>query len=227
VASFITPRREALMKFRFPLRTTLGAAVWSLPVIAVACGGRSPLDTEVVAYDSVDASGLQGDDNGGEPGEPGQPAADSGAKPGKLPDAGKDSGSGKDAGVPGIPGIPGIPGLPGLGIDAGPLGACFTCAETTCGMQVTACVSSPTCVQEGFCDLMTCLGGTGTTGGTGLAGLDLACLQKCGTDQTASQELMSALLCVLGSCGSPCLGAITSLGGAGGGLTGLTGLAGH
>src|ERR1019366_1112973 len=83
---------------------------------------------------------------------------------------------------------------------------------------------SPTCVEEGFCDLMTCLGGSGTTAGgagAGLGGLDLACFQKCGSDPTASQELMSALPCVFGSSGSPCLGALTSLGrsGGGGGLT--------
>jgi len=215
------------MKFRFPLRTTVGAGLWSLPVIAIACGGRSPLDTDIAAYDSPDASGLQGtssgpgNSSGGEAGEPGQPTVDSGTMPGKVPDAGK--GPVKDAGTPGIPGLP---GLPGQGNDAGPLGACFTCAQDMCGTQVTGCVSSPTCVQEGFCDLMTCLGGTGTTG---VGGLDLACLQKCGTDATASQELMSALLCVFGSCGSPCLGALTSLGGAGlgGAGGGLTGFPGH
>src|ERR1017187_4232090 len=64
VASSSTPRREALMKFRFPLRTTVGAGLWSLPVIAIACGGRSPLDTDIAAYDSPDASGLQGNSSG-------------------------------------------------------------------------------------------------------------------------------------------------------------------
>lgn len=204
------------MPFRYPLRTMVGATLCSLPVVVVACGGRGPLDTDIAAYDAPDAAGLLGDDAGGV-----EPGVDSGARPGRSPDSGKQPA--KDAGVPGLP------GFPGLGADAGPAGACFTCAQAMCGTQVTACASSPTCVEEGFCDLMTCLGGSGTTpggAGAGLGGLDLACLQKCGSDSTASQELMSALLCVFGSCGSPCLGAITSLGSSsgGGGLTGFPGL---
>jgi hypothetical protein len=216
------------MQFRFPLRTTFCAALCSVPVAVVACGGRGPLDTDIATYDAPDASGLNPGDDGVEP------VVDSGTKPGSTTDAGKGAGkdAGKDSGSTGLPGLPGFPGLPGLtGIDAGPLGACATCAQQTCGTQVDACVSSPTCVQEGLCDLTTCLGGAGTTGGMGttgaggaLGGLDIACFQKCGSDQTASSELMSALLCVFTSCGTSCLGALTSTGGTGGGLGGFPGL---
>lgn len=220
------------MPSRYMRRTILCVAPALAAGVLAACGGRGPLDTDIESYDSADAAGLTtpGDDEI-------EPGGDSGTRPTKPLDGGADS---KEAGTPGSPGSPGLPGLPGLSADAGGIVGCFACAEDSCGTQVNACVGSPACVEEGTCDLMCLGGGTtgggladgGTTGGglaggglaggglAGLGGLNLSCFQSCTKDQQASQELLTAVTCTFGSCGTQCLSA---LGGAGGGLGGLAG----
>jgi predicted small lipoprotein YifL len=225
------------MPSRYLHRTILHCVAPALVAgVLAACGGRGPLDTDIESYDSPDAAGLTrpGDDEI-------ETGGDSGTTPTRPLDAGPGSkeggapGSPGSPGSPGTPGSPGLPGLLGLSPDAGGIVGCFACAEDSCGTQVNACVGSSACVEEGTCDLM-CLGG-GTTGGglaggglagggmagggmAGLGGLNLQCFQSCTKDQMASQELLAALTCTFGSCGSQCLSA---LGGAGGGLGGLGG----
>jgi hypothetical protein len=213
------------MSSRFPLRGALCVAIGWFPLAVLACGARGPIDDNIEAYDAIDASGLQppGDD-ASVPEDAGKKPVDAG-KDGSVKDASKDAA--KDTG---LPGFPGFPGLPGLSEDAGGIIGCFACAQDQCGTQVDACIADQACLQEGICDLTTCLGGmtTGTGGGGGglLGGLNLQCFMTCGPNQAASSELISALQCTFTSCGTECLSALTMAGGAGGGLGGLGGLGG-
>lgn len=235
------------MPSRFPFRPALCVAPGLVTVALVACGGRGPLDTDIAAYDAVDAAGIAIPD----PGEVTGPKADAGAKPADAGMAGTDAKAS---------GPPGLQGFPGLSEDAGGIAGCFACAEDKCGTQVNACSGSPACVTEGTCGLG-CLtglaGGTaaggamaggglaggglaggGTTAGGGLAGgglagggtaagggLNLQCLMACDTDTQANTELFAALECAFTSCSSECLGGLGGMGGALGGLGG-GGLAG-
>ncbi len=217
----------------FPLVTAF--AVVGVPALIVACGGRGPLDDNIDAYDAPDAEGINpSSGSGGGSGSSGLDA--SSGSSGKKDGGGsttKDAGGGtptKDSG------LPGFPGLPGLSEDAGGIAGCFACAEDSCGTQTNACLSSPDCLQEGLCDLTTCLlgaaGGTGsgsgsTSGGLGgiFGGADLQCLQTCSPSAAANTELLSAVECVFTQCGSDCLSALSAAG-SGGGLGGLGGLGG-
>jgi hypothetical protein len=178
-----------------------------LGAILSACGGRGPLDTDIEGYDAPGAGAARGS---------GAQAEDAGAGA-RAPDAGRDAGR------------PGLPAIPGFGPDAGGVVGCFACAQQSCGTQVNACISSPSCVQEGLCDVTTCFLGTdsgtnagGASGGglAGLGGIDTQCLMSCQKDPQGSADLVAAAACVFTACGTDCIGALTSLG-QGGGLGGL------
>jgi hypothetical protein len=217
----LVPEGMRFMSLGFPRWLWVGiTAVW-VPALVVACGGRGPLDTTIAAYDSPNIE-LPGVDAGAGEKDAGKDAGKDASKDGSTPvaDAGKDAGGFM---------LPPIPGLTG---DAG-IGACISCAQQHCNTQGSACFSDPACVQEGFCDLMTCLaggtmGGSSTGGGAGgLGSVDFECFSTCATNQTANQDLTAALTCVFASCASDCLSALGSLGGTGGGgLGGLGGLGG-
>ncbi|HEX3772230.1 MAG TPA: hypothetical protein VHV30_15245 [Polyangiaceae bacterium] len=196
-----------------PMRATSMATALLSSILLLACGGRIDLDAQPGTSVEPDA-GIPGDDSV-------DPTSEAGATTATTRDAGTS-----------IPGLPDLSSL--LDLDAGPIGACFSCAQTMCGTEVTACLSSSPCLQEGLCDVANCFGGAGSSSGTGGSGSgsgssggllsDLSCFNSCGSDATASNQLSSALFCLVGSCSSSCLGAVGSLGslGTSGGLGGLT-----
>jgi hypothetical protein len=196
---------------RYLLRSLTCVAPGLFAMIFSGCGGRGPLDTDIDAYDAPDAAALRSPDDQAPPNK------DAGT-PAEARDAGR----------------PGLPALLGFGPDAGGIAGCFACAQASCGTQVNACISSPPCVQEGLCDLTTCLLGMGgmdagssSSGGpAAFGGVDLQCFMSCQKDPQGSADLFAAAECVFTSCGTDCTSALTSAGQGGlGGLGALGGIA--
>lgn len=106
----------------------------------------------------------------------------------------------------------------GKDVDAAPpptLVDCGLCVGQKCGSGIVQCLQNSGCSQVLQCVGQDCL----------TAGLDLACLTKCGGSDPQSALAAAAVAeCVIGTCGSSCGSVLSSLGGAGGlGLGGQSG----
>jgi hypothetical protein len=96
-----------------------------------------------------------------------------------------------------------------MGMDAGALANCGNCIAMYCGTDLLTCVTSPGCGAALQCVTTTCL-----TGGTPNFGCITGCTMGNMTTQT---QLLSVIGCLIGTCGSQCMGALGGLGGGGGG----------
>lgn len=84
---------------------------------------------------------------------------------------------------------------------------CLTCAERRgCRAQVTECVNSPACVDEGKCDLA-CL----TSSAFG--GPNPRCIESCAKKWDATEDLLEAVTCGFHVCPAECLRPLISCGG--------------
>jgi hypothetical protein len=202
--------------------------VCALSITASACGGRSPLDSDI--------NGSYGPGTTG--GTTTSPTADasSGADGGVTFVGGDDASvttepAPVDGSAPTTPSVDAAPASDAAATkdswidifdvlpipDSGPIGACATCIKDSCSMQVNDCVNDATCRAGVQCTLMKCLGGMGGGGGGGggFGGIDPACALGCfGGDYTKALAAVAVFQCVTSTCGSQC-GSL--LGGAGGG----------
>jgi hypothetical protein len=122
------------------------------------------------------------------------PGDDASIGPGDAGSGSDDAGSAADAGMPPPQ-------------DGGGLNACLACAEKRCGPIVNTCVDSPSCVEEGDCDL-TCLRMAGNSLVT-----DARCVQSCAAQHPATPQLLAAVTCGFEVCPVECLRTLISCGG--------------
>jgi hypothetical protein len=168
-------------------RRALFSAALAAPLLVVACGARGPLDIEVIR-EVPDASANVDAMLLDAPGETNDVATHD-----VLADV-----------------IDAAPEAMG-GFDAGPIPACLSCISQNCGQQLLTCIASTGCRTALQCVVQMCL-----AGGGGVP--NLQCLGNCTAGNSTTQtQVLSALGCIIGSCGSMCAGALGGFGGGGGG----------
>jgi hypothetical protein len=95
------------------------------------------------------------------------------------------------------------------GSDGNPLFSCGQCLLESCGNQVITCITASACTTALQCAVTTCLA-SGTP--------DLSCIGNCANgDSMTETQLLSVIGCVVGTCGTDCVGLLGGLGGLGGG----------
>jgi hypothetical protein len=217
------------MPARYPLRQVLGVAPALVAMLLVASGCRSSVAPGSAGSESVEAPNAAAADDGDSGGLPTKPVdGGEGTKDEDSGEEAKDAGLGtKDAGLgtqdaaegaddagSGTTDAAGGTGDGGQGAedagtpatDAGGADECLACAEERCGFLATTCVNSPTCAEEGKCDLM-CL--EDQTSGNGLVPFHAPnpqCFQACTKDLRAHQELVTAATCAFALCPKECHG---------------------
>jgi hypothetical protein len=86
----------------------------------------------------------------------------------------------------------------------GAIGACVSCLDEQCGMQINACVNDPVCRDGIGCTLVNCLGPH--DGGPPDGGLDFACINQCFMGNfNAIAQAVSAVGCVSSQCVGNCI----------------------
>jgi predicted small lipoprotein YifL len=99
-------------------------------------------------------------------------------------------------------------------MDSG-LFACGTCVAQSCGQQLFTCLTSSACQQTLTCAVQKCFAGGAP---------DPQCLYGCANGNTqALGQLIGVFTCIIGNCGTACMGVLGGLGGGPGGGGGGSG----